>query len=451
MSAKCRQNLYEESYTLTIFRYSSCVMSSIRFFISGKSENSTIYVRFVHGRKYDFKRATHLSINPKHWNPEKGEVRRIATATNRDEINQYLLDLKGHLTNRFTSDYAKGVSISSFWLESQIKAFSNQKDDTDLNNLNAYCQYFLSNLPTKRNKSKGDVTIGVSEATIKKYKNVVRKLDGFQNHTKKRLELTDINHKFETDYIKYLKEIEGLNPNTIGRNLKFVKTILRDAQDNGLKVSPQLSKIQGWTSETKFITLDEDEIESIYQYDFSDTPYLDNARDWLIIGLFTGQRVSDFISLNNESIKGEFLELRQQKTGKRIILPLHEYVEATLEKNNGQFPRKISDVKFNKYIKLVCEKVGITELVEGSLMNPKTNRKEEGLYPKYKLVSSHICRRSFATNHYEKVSTSSLMNITGHSTEKMFLTYIRKAPKEDANQLKEYWDGINLKKKDNIA
>lgn len=436
-------------YFFAIFIQTNYVMPSIKFFISGKSENSTIYVRFVHGRKYDFKRATHLSTNHNHWNPDREEVRKIATATNRDEINQYLIGLKGHLINKFTTDYAKGVTISSFWLASQIRAFSNQREDTDLNNLDNYCQYFISNLSTKKNKSKGEVTIGVSDSTIKKYKNIVRKLEGFQSYTKKKLELTDIDHRFETDFIKYLREVETLNPNTIGRSIKFVKTILRDAQDNGFKVSPQLTKIQGWTSETKFVTLHEEEIDIIYEYDFSNTPYLDNARDWLIIGLFTGQRVSDFMSFNSEVVKEGFLEFKQRKTGKKVIVPLHEYVRTIMQKYGGSFPKKISDARFNEYIKLVCQRVGLTNMVEGSLNNPKTKRKEEGFYPKYKLVSSHICRRSFATNHYGKLPTTLLMSVTGHSTEKMFLKYIGKTPMDNANQLKEYWEALEIRKKDN--
>ena len=157
---------------------------------------------------------------------------------------------------------------------------------------------------------------------------------------------------------------------------------MRDAQDNGFKVSPQLTKIQGWTSETKFVTLHEEEIDIIYEYDFSNTPYLDNARDWLIIGLFTGQRVSDFMSFISEVVKEGFLEFKQRKTGKKVIVPLHEYVRTIMQKYGGSFPKKISDARFNEYIKLVCQRVGLTNMVEGSLNNPKTKRKEEGFLSK---------------------------------------------------------------------
>jgi hypothetical protein len=55
------------------------------------------------------------------------------------------------------------------------------------------------------------------------------------------------------------------------------------------------------------------------------------------------------------------------------------------------------------------------------------------------LVSSHIGRRSFATNNYGRIPTSLLINVTGHSTEGMFLEYIGKSNTEKAIQLAEYF------------
>lgn len=52
--------------------------------------------------------------------------------------------------------------------------------------------------------------------------------------------------------------------------------------------------------------------------------------------------------------------------------------------------------------------------------------------PKYKAVSSHIGRRSFATNYYGKISTAHLITATGHSSEKQFLEYVGKAETQKA-------------------
>ena len=66
-------------------------------------------------------------------------------------------------------------------------------------------------------------------------------------------------------------------------------------------------------------------------------------------------------------------------------------------------------------------------------------RRVEGVYPKYELVTSHIGRRSFATNYYGDIPTSYLIYVTGHSSEIMFLNYIGKSNKDMALELTKYF------------
>ena len=127
----------------------------------------------------------------------------------------------------------------------------------------------------------------------------------------------------------------------------------------------------------------------------------------------------------------------------------------TASKLQGDFPRKISDVNYNKYIKKVCKDSGITEIIKGAKIcalvikrdgkKQKIHRKKFGKYPKYELISSHVGRRSFASNHYGKLDTLTLMKITGHKTEKQFLYYIKITPSEYAVKRKQYWEKIDFK------
>ena len=87
---------------------------------------------------------------------------------------------------------------------------------------------------------------------------------------------------------------------------------------------------------------------------------------------------------------------------------------------------------FNKQIKIICKIAGIDEVVRGFKNNRNTGRKEVVTAPKYELVTSHIMRRSFASNYYGKIETPLLMNITGHSKESTFLTYIGTHQNKDA-------------------
>ena len=58
----------------------------------------------------------------------------------------------------------------------------------------------------------------------------------------------------------------------------------------------------------------------------------------------------------------------------------------------------MTQVIFNKQIKTICKNAGIDDLVKGFKNNPKTRRKKVLSAPKYEFVTSHIMRRSFATN-----------------------------------------------------
>ena len=195
-------------------------------------------------------------------------------------------------------------------------------------------------------------------------------------------------------------------------------------------------------------------IQKIKNHVFEFDTYLDNARDWLIIGVWTGLRVSDLLPLTKNDIVKDFIDNVNFKTDIPVAIPLHPDVKDILNKREGNFPRQISDQNFNGYIKEVAQKVGLTELISGSKMieikddngNPKLDnngkkihRKKKGIFPKYELVTTHICRRSFATNLYGTIDKLTIMKITGHTTEKQFLDYIKITPKQHAEKLSKLW------------
>ncbi len=232
------------------------------------------------------------------------------------------------------------------------------------------------------------------------------------------------------------------------RELVMIKTFCKHARYLGLEVHPQMDGLRLDREKVKSVYLTFEELEQIEQT--TDLPdYLENAKDWLIISCYLGQRVSDFLRFTSEMIRYEdgkpLLEFTQQKTNKIMTIPVHKKVIELLEKRNGQFPRQISDVNYNLYIKEVCQKAGLTYQVKGSKKvetepESKKYRKETGMYEKWELVSSHIGRRSFATNFYGSIPTTFLIYITGHSTEQMFLSYIGKSNKDLAKEMFKYFE-----------
>ena len=129
-----------------------------------------------------------------------------------------------------------------------------------------------------------------------------------------------------------------------------------------------------------------------------------------------------------------------------MTIPLHEKVTNVLNKRKGQFPRRISDQRYNDYIKEVCEKAELKNKIQGKIQKNISKEKDmlkmrsvPGQFEKWELVTSHIGRRSFATNFYGKIPTSYLIYVTGHSSEIMFLNYIGKSNKDMALELIKYF------------
>ena len=159
-----------------------------------------------------------------------------------------------------------------------------------------------------------------------------------------------------------------------------------------------------------------------------------DSYNWFLIGLCIGQRVSDLMSLTSENIRlasgGLYVDIIQQKTKTAVTVGVSDPLVIDIIKN--EFPKKVSQVVFNRDIKLICKLAGINELIKGFKNNPRRRRKELAMAPKYEFVTSHIMRRSFASNYFGKIETPLLMNITGHSKESNFLTYIGTHQNKDA-------------------
>ncbi len=418
-------------------------MATFTFLPIGKTDKANIYLRLSIDRNNVFKKNTGFTVNPNHWSKKTHLPK-----TSSEDLKRLKTDLES-LRNKVEKQYnaaiADKVSISGEWLQNEIDSALGKKKKTDIDRFVNYLDIYTANL---NNTIRSNNKKGVSKNTIQKFGTLKSKILDFEKHTKKKLYIKDINLAFRNKLIKYLEEVEQYSGNYIGTILKNIKTVCNDAKLNGIETHTQLSYIKGYTVDTEIVFLSFQELELIENTEYS-RDALANAKDWLIIGCYIGQRVSDLLTLtsSNVTVKNgcKLIELAQDKTDKRVAIPLHPKVKTILDKRNGEFPRKISDQRFNTYLKEVAKLAGLTQPTKGgvektiSLNGKKVKRKKFGTYPKWELVSSHICRRSFASNFYGDIPTALLIQITRHSTEKEFLKYIGKSETDHAQQLAEYW------------
>ena len=96
----------------------------------------------------------------------------------------------------------------------------------------------------------------------------------------------------------------------------------------------------------------------------------------------TQQTQSILNQINNiryeKNKKGELkplIEFTQVKTEKVMTIPLHSKIIEIMQKYDGNFPRKISDQRYNEHIKKVCEAAEINQPTHGTLFDHKIKEK----------------------------------------------------------------------------
>lgn len=426
----------------------------IRYRVKSNNTFNSLYIRFKKGNHFDFETSTGIKIPKGKWSVKLQKVNQ----TNKidvDIINQKLKDLKIFIDKEYTNDSIEGILIDNKWLKNKVSTFLNKRTNIQELDEKIFLIAFVNKFIEEAEKRINNPNNPIKKRTVQHYKTTKNKLLSYEKWSKKTLKLTGISLQFHENFITYLSSVQMLNNNTIGGYIGVLKQICRKAKVKGYNVNNDSLSSDFYTpeNETNDTYLTIKEIKQIFEHNFTED-YLDNARDWLIISVWTGLRVSDLLTLNEKNIDNDFIIKDTLKTNFPVIIPIHKQVKKILTKRDGRFPRPLSDQNYNKYIKTVCKRAGITNEIEGAKSSPlkitdegkkKTiYRKKFGEFPKYQLISSHIGRRSFATNHYGKLDTLTLMKITGHKTEKQFLEYIKITPKEYAIKLKSYWEKINF-------
>lgn len=411
-------------------------MASVNFLYRSAKEKSNLVLRLLYrheGKDYVFGAKTQFEVEKTYWiKQHKKKSKDIEVTNKQTEVNSELNRLENHVLNVFNSLSIE--SINKEWLQAQIEYYYNPpKQARNIpTNLVDYITYYIEYRKHE-----------IKNSSQKKFNVIKNKLKRFEKYRKKQIFINEVNDSFKNEFVSYCKE-QLYSQNTIQRELAIIKTFCKHGRFLGLETHPQLDSLRLDKAKVEKIYLsfeDLTKIENIAKEELSGS--LDNAKDWLIISCYTGQRISDFMHFTDKQIRIEegkhLLEFTQKKTNKLTTIPLHPKVLEILNKRLGEFPYPVSDQKYNDYIKRVCKLAKLNQLTEGSKMletEPKNKvyRKKTGLYKKYDLVTSHVGRRSFATNFYGQIPTTYLINITNHSSEAMFLNYIGKSNKDLAKE-----------------
>ena len=416
-------------------------MATINFLYRSTKDKANLDLRLLYrynDKDFVFGAKTKFETTKFYWSKQhRNKSKDILITNEQTRVNNELNKIENHILNcfnRFNPD-----RITKEWLQTEIDYYYNPPQQAEAlpTELIKYIDFYID---YRKNE--------IKETSKQKFNVIKHKLERFEKFRKSTILIKDINDSFKNEFVNYYKS-QKYSQNTMQRELVFIKTFCKHARFLGIETYPQLDSLRLDRAKVEKVHLTFDEIKAIENIDKNKlTESLENAKDWLIISCFTAQRISDFMRFTKEMIRIEdgqsLLEFTQKKTDKIMTVPVHPKVIEILNKRNGSFPYAISDQKYNDYIKTVCEIAEITQMVTGSKMietKPKSGifRKVTNDYKKCDLVSSHIGRRSFATNFYGTIPTSLMINITGHSTEQMYLVYVGKSNKDLAKETFKYF------------
>ncbi|MDV3925529.1 integrase [Elizabethkingia anophelis] len=378
----------------------------------------------------NFKLHTSLRIPNEQWDEERKRPKNIYLKKYK-KLNNKLDSLKKELVLYLNQRQSQKKGINQKSLSRVVQRIIDENKNLEIeNSLLSLIQSYIE-----------DRNDFICHSTYKRYKVFYNLIQRFEGYIMKHLFIEDINMEFVKKFIAFGKE-EKYSENTIYRTIHFVKTILNFVEKKGVRTSVREINIKRDKQQKEIVSLSEKEILKIKNTTLPRD--LKAAKDWLIISCYTGQRFSDFMKFSIEKIvkiNGKTcIKFTQQKTKKKIILPLHPSVKNIIQRNQNSFPEPLDIATYNKHIKLIAKISGINHTL--SAKKRIGHRTKSFIMEKWETITSHIGRRSFATNFYGKIPTPLLLHATGHSSEQVFLNYINDFDNNRITALGDYFDKL---------
>ena len=266
---------------------------------------------------------------------------------------------------------------------------------------------------------------GKSDSWRKQYITVYHHIENYCIKFNCMLYTDSISELFLEDFCSYLQEL-GLMQNTIKGIIDRVKAVTKKAAIYGYMINRTYDEVSVKEEEVHSIYLTQNQITRIYYYGNLDKSE-ERIRDLFIVQCLTGLRFSDISNLNFEDFdfQRNLISKKTKKTGANVILPIHPFVKEIFEKYNGFIPNDVTIQHYNREIKKIAKKIGLTEKV--SFQRTVGHEVETLTYEFWEMVSSHTARRSFLTNLYNsgQIKTLDIATLSGHKSETNLLKYIK--------------------------
>jgi integrase len=263
--------------------------------------------------------------------------------------------------------------------------------------------------------------------SVKIYKNLLSKIKVFEKDEGKKGQA--FTEEYITKLVRYMKA-NNYSDGYISRLVGAAKTV---AKEN--KIIFETKERPGNRHKDQiYLTLEEIRKIEIVHLEGNEA----KVRDFFLVACYTALRYSDVTKANKiTNVNGvKVVVIDTDKTGARVGIPAREELVKIIEKYREIGMPDFTNQFINREIKGIAEKAGITEMVKVKKFTGGKTVVE--MVPKYKLVTTHTARRSFATNAVLKgIPATVVMRFTGHRSLSQFQRYIKAGWEEAAAH---YWD-----------
>jgi len=412
-----------------------------------------VHICFQEGRDIKIRLVTPFRIFPQYWNIRKqglkpnilfsGELDRDRAKDIEDKFTQ----LKDFILREH---FKLTGPASTKWLQATIDKFY-YKETPSAENLTGYIRRFVDEATSgKRLANAGNTKKKYSYGSLRVLRGFMLSFEMFCNDTGKQINFNDVTIDFYNDFVQFFYG-RNCGANYVGKHIKSLKTIMRQAREEGLHSNTEIDRkaFKTISEEVEHIYLTKVELQALFELDLSDNKHLQEVRDVFLAGCLTAQRYSDYSKINKSNIKeisgNKVVELIQKKTGEKCQIPIMPELEVILKRYDYTLP-KTFEQKVNEGIKKIGAKAKITEFIH--VEKNKGGLRVKTDVKKCDLITTHCARRTGCSLMYlAGIPVINIMKISGHRTPKEFLKYVRISKEETVILLAshEYFKGDMLK------
>ena len=215
-------------------------------------------------------------------------------------------------------------------------AFKSNKNSKSMTNINIFNRQQNKRIKLIRLINNYTDQSRKSHAYKRRYWNLARKIEFFEkNHDE--LFTDSLNTIAFESLIDFIKTEYNYRPSTIKSFSGGLSKIINYARQQGYKVDDSFKDVRLIDEESTSIYLSESEIERIYNLKIKEQNVL-AIKNRFLIGCCTGLRFSDYSKLSSDNFAADSINVKTQKTGAKVIIPVHWIVIEILESYHGILP-----------------------------------------------------------------------------------------------------------------